>query len=181
MSFLSKLVRPETKGRKNFERGRAAEARSDFAKAKAYFTEGAAGYDAYFAGAPSQVRPSHLVMAGVCYTRVGRYEDALRVLAECVSRKEIPDAFVNAGYAAAKLGRSDEAAEYWARYPSWAGQRKVETTLKAQVEAIRSSGADLDAACEAVAVAVFEQDKLNARDRGFREQGKRDKEFRQGY
>lgn len=181
MSFLSRLVRPETKGRKNFERGRAAEARGDFGRAEAYFTEGAVGYDAYFAGEPGEVRPSHLVMAGICYTRVGRYEDALRALAECVSRKEIPDAFVNAGYAAARLGRGEEAAGYWARYPSWAGQRKVEAALKAQVKAIRSGGADLGAACEAVTVAVYEQDKFNARDRSFRNQSRRNAEFRQGY
>jgi tetratricopeptide (TPR) repeat protein len=181
MSFLSKLVRPEKKGAKNFERGRAAEARSDFGSAETYFSEGAAAYDAYFAARTGEVRPSHLVMAGVCYTRVGRYEDALRVLAECVERKEIPDAFLNAGYAAAKLGRADEAVRYWARYPSWAGQRKVESALKAQIKAIRAGAADLDAACEAVAVAVFEQDKLNGRDRRFRDRGKRDSEFRQGY
>jgi len=181
MSFFSKLVRPETKGAKNFKRGRAAEARSDFGKAEAYFSDGAAAYDAYFAAQTGEARPSHLVMAGVCYTRVGRYEDALRVLAECVERKEIPDAFLNAGYAAAKLGRADEAVRYWARYPSWAGQRKVESALKAQIKAVRAGAADLDAACEAVAVAVFEQDKLNGRDRRFRDRGKRDSEFRQGY
>ncbi|OIQ50495.1 Tetratricopeptide repeat protein [Pseudodesulfovibrio hydrargyri] len=181
MSFFSKLVRPETKGKKNFERGRAAEARGDFGKAESYFGEGAAAYDTYFAGAQGKVRPSHLVMAGVCYTRVGRYEDALRVFAECVERKEIPDAFVNAGYAAAKLGRGDEAARYWSLYPSWAGQRKVESALKEQVRLIRAGGPDLDAACEAVAVAVFEQDKVNARDRNFREAGRRTSEFRQGY
>ncbi|WP_319581589.1 hypothetical protein [uncultured Pseudodesulfovibrio sp.] len=181
MSFLSKLVRPETKGGKNFERGRAAEARGDFGKAETYFGDGAAAFDDFFGGEPNNVRPSHLVMAGVCYTRVGRYEDALRVLAECVERKEIPDAFVNAGYAAAKLGRAEEAARYWALYPSWAGQRKVETALKEQVRLIHAGGADLDDACEAVAVAVNEQDKVNARDRNFREAGRRTSEFRQGY
>ncbi|EGB16031.1 hypothetical protein DND132_2828 [Pseudodesulfovibrio mercurii] len=182
MSFLSRLVRPETRGSKNFERGRAAEARGDFGKAETYFAEGAAAYDAYFAGRKDEVRPSHLVMAGVCYTRSGRYEDALRVLSECVARKEIPDAFVNAGYAAAKLGRGEEAAGYWSRYPSWAGQRKVASALAEQVKAIRADGADLDGACEAVAVAVYEQDKLNARDRQFRKSGgQRTSEFRQGY
>jgi len=181
MTFFSKLVRPETKGKKNFERGRAAEARGDFAKAETYFGEGAAAYDEYFAGKPDEVRPSHMAMAGVCYTRTGRYEDALRVLSECVERKEIPDAFLNAGYAAAKLGRANETARYWALYPSWAGQRKVESALSAQVRRIRAGGADLDAACEAVARAVFEQDKVNARDRNFREAGRRTSEFRQGY
>ncbi|WFS63025.1 hypothetical protein LF599_02380 [Pseudodesulfovibrio thermohalotolerans] len=184
MSFLSKLVRPETKGRKNFERGRAAEARGDFAKAETYFDTGAAAYDAYLANEAAkgrEVRPSHLVMAGVCYTRVGRNEDALRVLSECVARKEIPDAFLNAGYAAAKLGRGDEAAEYWSGYPSWADQRILANALKAQIKAIRTGGADLDAVCGAVAVAVYEQDKLNARNRNFREQGRRTSEFRQGY
>lgn len=181
MTFFSKLVRPETKGKKNFERGRAAEARGDFAKAETYFGEGAAAYDAYFAGKPDEVRPSHLAMSGVCYTRTGRYEDALRVLAECVERKEIPDAFLNAGYAAARLGRANEAARYWALYPSWAGQRAVESALNAQVRLIRAGGADLGAACEAVARAVFEQDKVNARDRNFREAGRRTSEFRQGY
>ncbi|MEZ7197321.1 hypothetical protein [Pseudodesulfovibrio karagichevae] len=181
MTFFSKLIRPETRGKKNFERGRAAEARGDFAKAETYFGEGATAYDEYFAGEPGDVRPSHLAMAGVCYTRAGRYEDALRVLAECVERKEIPDAFLNAGYAAAKLGRANEAARYWALYPSWAGQRKVESALNAQVRAIRAGAADLGAACEAVARAVFEQDKINGRDRNFREAGRRTSEFRQGY
>lgn len=181
MSFFSKLVRPETKGGKNFERGRAAEARGDFAKAEISFGEGAAAFDDFFAGTQGEVRPSNLAMAGVCYTRVGRYEDALRVLAECVERKEIPDAFLNAGYAAAKLGRGEEAARYWALYPSWAGQRKVESALREQVRLIREGGADLAAACEAVAMAVFEQDKVNARDRNFREAGRRTSEFRQGY
>lgn len=184
MSFLSKLVRPETRGQKNFQRGRAAESRGDFAKAETYFGEGAAAYDAYFAGETAkerEVRPSHLVMAGICYTRVGRNEDALRVLRECMERKEIPDAFLNAGYAAAKLGRSSEAAEYWSRYPAWADQRMIANELKTQVKALRSGGADLDAACAAVATAVYEQDKLNARDRNFREQGRRTSEFRQGY
>jgi tetratricopeptide (TPR) repeat protein len=181
MSFFSKLVRPETKGGKNFERGRAAEARGDFGKAEAFFGEGAAAFDEFFGGEPDDVRPSHLVMAGVCYTRVGRYEDALRVLSQCVERKEIPDAFLNAGYAAAKLGRGDEAARYWSLYPSWAGQRKVESALREQIGLIRAGGADLAAACEAVARAVFEQDKVNARDRNFREAGRRTSEFRQGY
>jgi tetratricopeptide (TPR) repeat protein len=181
MSFFSKLVRPETKGGKNFERGRSAEARGDFGKAETYFREGAATYDEYFQGGPGEARPSHLVMAGVCYTRVGRYEDALRLLSECVERKEIPDAFLNAGYAAAKLGRGDEAARYWSLYPSWAGQRKVESVLNEQVRLIRAGGADLGAACEVVARAVFEQDKINARDRNFREAGRRTSEFRQGY
>ena len=89
--------------------------------------------------------------------------------------------FLNAGYASAKLGRAEEAARYWSLYPSWAGQRKVESTLKEQVRLIRAGGADLDAACEAVAVAVFEQDKVNARDWNFREAGRRTSEFRQGY
>lgn len=182
MSFFSKLIRPETKGGKNFERGRAAEARGDFGKAETYFGEGAAGYDEYFGKKPGdEARPSHLVMAGVCYTRVGRYEDALRVLSECVERKEIPDAFLNAGYASAKMGQADEAARYWSLYPSWAGQREVESALKKQIKLIRAGGADLGAACEAVAVAVYKQDKINARDRNFREAGRRTSEFRQGY
>jgi pentatricopeptide repeat protein len=181
MTFFSKLVRPETKGKKNFERGRAAEARGDFAKAGTFFADGAAAYDEYFAGEPGEIRPSHLAMAGACYTRAGRYEDALRVLAECVERKEIPDAFLNAGYAAARLGRANEAARYWALYPSWAGQRKVESTLNALVRMIRAGTADLGGACEAVTEAVYEQDKLNARARNFREAGRRTSEFRQGY
>ncbi|WP_316897480.1 hypothetical protein [Pseudodesulfovibrio indicus] len=164
MSIFSKLVKPYRRGEKNFERGRAAESRGDFGKAREYFQEGA-----------------HLVMAGVCYVRVGRDEDGLRVLRECLSRKEIPDAFLNAGYAAAKLGRAEEAAELWSGYPSWAGQRVVERALKEQVRLIRSGEADLGAACEAVARAVQEQDRTNARDRNFREAGRRTSEFRQGY
>lgn len=184
MSIFSKLVKPYRRGAKNFERGRAAESRGDFEKARGYFLEGAAAFDEHFASEPATgagVRPSDLVMAGVCYVRVGRNEDALRVLRECLSRKEIPDAFLNAGYAAAKLDRAEEAAELWSGYPSWAGQRVVERTLNEQVRAIRAGGADLGAACEAVARAVLEQDRTNARDRNFREAGRRTSEFRQGY
>lgn len=184
MSIFSKLVKPWRRGEKNFERGRAAESRGDFGKAREYFLEGAAAFDEHFASEPetaATVRPSHLVMAGVCYVRAGRDQDALRVLRECLARKEIPDAFLNAGYAAARLGRAAEAVELWSGYPSWAGQRVVERTLNEQVRAIRAGGADLGAACEAVARAVLEQDKTNARDRNFREAGRRTSEFRQGY
>ncbi|MGE4195123.1 MAG: tetratricopeptide repeat protein [Pseudodesulfovibrio sp.] len=184
MSIFSKLVKPYRRGEKHFERGRAAESRGDFGKAREYFLEGAAAFDEHFEAEPvtgAGVRPSHLVMAGVCYVRIGRDEDGLRVLRECLSRKEIPDAFLNAGYAAAQLGRADEAAELWSGYPSWAGQRVVERALKEQVRLIRSGGTDLGAACEAVARAVQEQDRTNARDRNFREAGRRTSEFRQGY
>lgn len=185
MSFFSGLVKPYRRGEKNFERGRAAEARGDYAKAEAYFQEGAAAFDEHLAAKRDKgeaARPSHLVMAGICYTRIGRFEDALNTLDGCLAEKEIPDAFLHAGYAAAKLNRSDRAAGYWSDYPAWAGQRIIQTVLKEQVSLLRANDApDLGAACEAVAVAVHEQDKLNSRDRTFREHGKKTSEFRQGY
>ncbi|MCJ2164343.1 MULTISPECIES: hypothetical protein [unclassified Pseudodesulfovibrio] len=185
MSFFSKLVRPCRKGEKNFQRGRAAEQRSDFVKAKQYFTEGAAAFDEHLAeinAKNERPRPSHMVMAGICYTRTGRYADALRILDDCIEAKDIPDAFLNAGYAAAKSGQAERAVAYWRDYPAWAGQRIIAGVLKELVRAIRSSDSpDLQGACEAVANAVFEQDKANARDRKFRENGKTTSEFRQGY
>ncbi len=56
-------------------------------------------------------------MAGISYTRLGRNEEALTVLDACIAQKEIPDAFLHAGYAAAQLGQLGEAVKYWANYP----------------------------------------------------------------
>ena len=185
MSFFTKLVQPYRKGEKNFERGRAAELRQDFSKAEEYFTTAASAFDEHFAkksNADKESRPSHLVMAGICYTRIGRYEDGLRVLNQCIEAKEIPDAFLHAGYAAAKLGMADKAVSYWQNYPDWAGQRVISKALKKHIKVIRSTDSpDLQAICESVAQAVFEQDKTNAKDRPFRPQGHRKSEFRQGY
>ena len=185
MSFLSKLVKPYRKGEKNFARGRAAEQRGDFAKAEEYFREGATAFDEHLADKQARgeiARPSHLVMAGICYTRIARFEDGLRVLDACLAEKDIPDAYLNAGYAAARLGRTDRAVGYWKDYPAWADQRILQTTLKEQVRLLSSDTVpDLGAACRAVDQAVQEQDKFNIRDRSFRELGKRTSEFRQGY
>ena len=102
-------------------------------------------------------------MAGICYTRLGRNEDALTVLNACIAAKEIPDAFLHAGYAAAKLGQVDKAVDYWSRYPQWVEQRIIADTLRKQGALLRGPAPDLQAACEAVATAVQRQDKANAR------------------
>jgi len=185
MSFFSKLVQPYRKGEKNFERGRAAELRRDFAKAEEYFTTAAHAFDEHFAkknATNEDIRPSHLVMAGICYTRIGRFEDGLQALEQCIEAKDIPDAFLHAGYAAAKLGMANKAVRHWKDYPDWAGQRVIANTLKEQIKAIRSSETpDLQSACEAVAKAVQNQDKTNQNERKFRDRGQRDREHRQGY
>lgn len=185
MSFFSKLVKPYRKGEKNFDRGRAAEFRKDFEKAMEYFKEGAVGFDEHLADLQSkgkEPRPSHLAMAGVCYTRLGRYDDALRVLDECIDLKDIPDAFLHAGFAAAKLGQADRAVGYWKEYPSWADQRILANVLKEQIKAIsKSETPDLDSACDAIIRGVYEQDQYNRKDRNFRSGKEREAEFRQGY
>lgn len=185
MSFFSKLVQPYRKGEKNFERGRAAELRRDFTKAEEYFTTAAHAFDKHFAkkdAANKDSRPSHLVMAGICYTRIGRFEDGLHVLEQCIEAKDIPDAFLHAGYAAAKLGMTEKAITHWKNYPDWAGQRVIANTLKNQLKKISTEDKpNLQMACEAVAKAVQEQDKTNQNDRKFRERGQRDREHKQGY
>lgn len=171
MSFFSKLTSPSRKGEKNFERGRAAEGRRDFDKAQGYFQTAAEAFDAHLTecrdkGKP--VRPSHLVMAGMCYTRLGRDQDALDVLGECLAQKQIPDGYLHAGYAAAKLGQADKAIAYWEAYPAWAEQKIVADALKEQVATVKAHGeAALQPACEAIAEAVFRQDKANTRAKAF--------------
>jgi len=171
MSFFSKLIAPYRKGEKNLERGRAAEIRRDFKAAEEYFRVAANAFDEHITKKKDEgqeARPSHLVMAGICYTRVGRFEDALRVLDECIDRKDIPDAFLHAGYAAAKQGNADRAVKYWTGYPSGADQRVIANVLKEQIDLIRSRKTpNLQAACEAVAQAIFSQDMENSKNKNF--------------
>ena len=184
MNFLSKLVAPYRKGEKNCERGRAAEARRDISAAKAYFETGAEAFDVHFAKqkkAGKDVRTPHLVRAGICYTRLGRNDDALRVLDKALERKEIPDAFLHAGYAAAKQGKADKAVDYWSHYPNWADQRIISNALTKQVTALREQESpDLQTACEAVVEAVFQQEKQNASAR-LSARGKKTVPARRGY
>jgi len=169
MSFFSKLTPPHRVGEKNFERARAAEVRKDFGKARQYFEAAAQGFDEHFAAnnkSGEKQRPSHLVMAGICYTRLGRNEDALAVLDVCIAQKEIPDAFLHAGYAAAQLSQVNKAVDYWSQYPDWSEERYISKELKAQVEELRNSAEpNLLAASEAVVHASHRQDKKNASDR----------------
>lgn len=171
MSFFSKLIAPYRKGERNFERGRAAEFRKDFNAAKDYFLTGAEAFDEHITKKEKQgqeVSPSHLVMAGICYTRIGRNEDALRVLDECIERKDIPDAYLHAGYAAAKLGFADKAANYWGNYPSWADQRIIANALKDMLRTLKSQQTpDLQTACETLAQAIAKQDLENSRNKKF--------------
>lgn len=167
MSFFSKLIKPYRKGERNFDRGRNAESRRNAEAAKEYFSKAAAAFDEHIADKQKrgqEVRPSHLVMAGICYTRIGRHEDGLRVLDQCIERKEIPDAYLHAGYNAAKLGDANRAEAYWKSYPGWADQRIIANALKEQIAAIRTHGKDgLQSACEAVTLAIFKQDIENGR------------------
>lgn len=185
MSFFSKLVKPYRKGEKNFDRARAAEFRRDFEKAREYFKESATAFDEHLADKRARgedIRPSHMAMAGLCYTRLGRYEDALQTLDECIGRKDIPDAFLYAGFAAARLGQAEQAVGYWKDYPTWADQRILANVLKEQITAIsKVNGPDLEAACEAIMQGVYEQDQYNRKDRNFRSGDERGAEFRQGY
>lgn len=167
MSFFSKIIKPYRKGERNFDRGRQAEFRRDPTAAKAYFEKAATAFDEHIAAkqaAGKEVRPSHLVMAGISYTRAGRYEDAVRVLDECMARKEIPDAFLHAGFSAARLGDADKAAQYWEKYPAWTGQRVIANVLREQIKAIRQEKPDLQKASEAVTEAIFKQDIENNRN-----------------
>lgn len=167
MSLFSRFIPASRRGQRNFERGRAAEQRGDIAAAQAYFRQGALDYDTHLDASKQAwraVHPSHLVRAGICYVRIGRDSDALRVFERAMAVKEIPDAFLHAGYAAAKLGDREGAVRFWSGYPAWAGQSVVARILKLQVAAI-AAGADLEAACRAVAAAVHGQDRENAKAR----------------
>jgi tetratricopeptide (TPR) repeat protein len=184
MSFFSKLVKPYRKGEKNFDRARAAEFRRDFDKARTYYQEAAVGFDEHLADKRAkgeEIRPSHLAMAGLCYTRLGRYEDALATLDECLGRKEIPDAFLYAGFAAARLDRLDKAVAYWKAYPTWADQRILANVLKEQIAALGSDSPNIDEVCDAIISGVYEQDQYNRKDRNFRRGEERGAEFRQWY
>ncbi|NDV20332.1 hypothetical protein GO013_13025 [Pseudodesulfovibrio sp. JC047] len=185
MAFFDRFVQPYRIGEKNFERGRTAEFRRDETKAAAYFATAATAFDDHLrkkTAAHKDVRPSHLVMAGICYARTGRFEDALHTLETCLEAKDIPDAFLHAGYAAAKLGKTKTAIAHWTHYPDWAGQRIISTALKTILRTIQSADEpDLQFACEAVANAIRAQDAYNRVDRNFRDRGQRDREHRQGY
>lgn len=159
MGWFSSLVPAHRRGVRNFERAREAERRGDFERAAMYFEKAADGFDVHFAGT-AKPRPSYLVMAGISYTRLGRNEDAIRSLDKALEAREIPDAFLHAGYAAAKEGDRDRALSYWERYPDWADQVHISRALKEQKDFL-GAGGDLQAACEAVAKAAHKQDKLN--------------------
>ncbi|MUM77851.1 hypothetical protein GKC30_09410 [Pseudodesulfovibrio sp. F-1] len=173
MGFFSNLTLPWRNpgriGRTNFERGRRAELRGEFAMAEACFRQGAQAYDDHLVALARSGReplPSALTMAGICHVRIGRNENGLRLLRRALKARDIPDAWLHAGYAAAKLGDREGAADLWSRYPPWADQPVIAKTLKALVEDIRN-GATLDTACESVAKAVLAQDRENARKRPF--------------
>lgn len=164
MSFFSRFSSPSKKGRNNFDKARAAEKRRDFDKAQSYFEVAASAYDEYFADLASSGKssePSHLAMAGICYTRLGRNDDAIKVLDQCISQKDIPDAFLHAGFAAAKLGKQEDALSYWSQYPDWYEQPLIKTELKQQIRALKTGEHDLQTACEAIVQAVYSQDKRN--------------------
>lgn len=102
-------------------------------------------------------------MAGIGYVRLGRNHDALAVLDECIRRNEIPDAYLHAGYAAAKLGHKDDAIAYWEAYPAWVEQPVIHSALQQILPALRHDELLLDEACLMVAKAIQRQDKDNAK------------------
>jgi len=168
MTFLSNLIPPSRRGEKNVERGRAAELRGDFTAAEGYFRTAADAFDAHLARQRERnaaVRTAHLVLAGIAYVRIGRNADALAALDAALETGPIPDAYLHAGYAAAKIGDTDRAAAYWAAYPDWADQRSVARTVHEQAAALRRETTDAQSACEAVARAVLDQERENARRR----------------
>jgi len=173
MGFFSILTLPRRKpgriGQRNFERGRAAELRGDFSEAEACFRRGAQAYDEHLSALARSGReafPSDLTMAGICHVRIGRNEEGLRLLRRALAARDIPDAWLHAGYAAARLGDREGAADLWSGYPAWADQPVIAKTLKALSHEVRNGG-DLAAACESVARAVLAQDRENARRRPF--------------
>lgn len=183
MSFFSSLIPPSRKGERNFQRARDAELRGDYAAAEEYFRTAADAFDANFVklektGRPA--RPSHLTMAGICYTRLGRNADAMTVLDRALDARDIPDAFLNAGYAAAKSGDMARAAAYWSRYPDWADQPILSSVLREQAAALGEPDADPEVACLAVARAVRRQDKENAK-RKFMTRGTKEVPAHKGY
>jgi len=182
MSLFSNLIPPSRRGEKNLERGRAAELRGDYAAAEDYFRVAAEAFDAHLAArrdAGKPVRPSHLVMAGVAYTRIGRNRDAIDVLDRALEAGPVPDAFLHAGYAAAKLGETGLAVDYWTGYPDWADQPRIASALRDQVASLRAGG-DPAAACGAVARAVFLQDRDNA-NRRLMSRGRKEVPRNRGY
>ena len=160
MSLFSGLVPPSRRGEKQFERARAAQVRGDDAAALHHFRNGAEAFDRHLQkldGQGKTARNSHLTMAGICYTRLDRHDDALRVLDEVVGRKDIPDAYLYAGISAARLGDVERTRRYWEAYPPWADQRIVANELKDQLRALRK-GSPLKPVCDAVDDAVRRQD-----------------------
>jgi tetratricopeptide (TPR) repeat protein len=165
MSFFPFILPPSRKGTKAFERARAAEGRSDDDAALTHFTQAAASFDAHFlAIGMHSARASHLVMAGISYTRIGRNEDALMALDRCLELKDIPDASLHAGYAAAQLGLSERAKKYWEKYPVWAEQRIIASALNKAVHNIKKTNQpNMQQLCESIALAMRNQDRENIR------------------
>ncbi|MEF2230859.1 MAG: hypothetical protein V3571_08020, partial [Pseudodesulfovibrio sp.] len=114
------------------------------------------------------------------YTRIGRDREALDTLDQALATGPIPDAYLHAGYAAAKLGDTGRAAGYWAAYPDWADQALAARTLREQAAALRLGTTGPQQACEAVARAVLDQERENARRR-LRSRGRKEIPRNRGY
>jgi len=176
MSFFSKLfhVTPLRKGEKRFDRARRAEKLARYDEAREQFAVTAAAFDEHFENLRRKnrdARPSQLVKAGMAYTRIGRNEDAIAVLDECIRRAEIPDAFFHAGFASARLGKLDDAIRYWSAYPKWFEQRIIHAELNEQLRQLRGPEPDLEAACDAVINAFYRQERENRERTGRQERG----------
>lgn len=172
MSLFSRFITPARKARKRFELARRAEILKNFFEARKQFEITATAYDEHFAEIKEKnkdARPSDLVKAGMAYTRLGRNEDALTALDECIRQKDsIPDAYLHAGYAAARLGELERAIGYWTDYPKWIEQQYVHAAIKEQVKQLRGPSPDVDAACSAIIEAFYRQDRDNQVQNGTR-------------
>lgn len=172
MSIFSRLITPARKARKRFDRARRDETVGRFFQAREQFEIVAEAYDEHFAELREKekdARPSDLVKAGMAYARLGRNEDALAVLDECIRQKDdIPDAYLHAGYAAARLGDRDRAVGYWSDYPEWIERREIHAAISDQLRQLRGPSPNLDAACSAIIEAFYRQDRDNKIQSGTR-------------
>ncbi len=166
MGFLDRLAPLDARGEKNFNRAMQAELRRDFSEAESRFTKCADALTTLLdkkreKGKQPLVR--HLVMAGIACVRIGRDEQALAFLEQAISlRDDIPDAWLHAGYACAKLGQTKRAVDYWQSYPKWSEDRIVSSALQKILQTWQGKETpDAASACEAIAQAYFSQMRHN--------------------
>lgn len=165
MGFFDKLVPPSSKGEKNFDRAMRAELRRDFTKAEEYFTACADNFAEHFSTKEDKggrILVRHLVMGGIACTRIGRNEQAVEWLEKSIAmRDDVPDAWLHAGYAWAKMNDAEKAVHYWSNYPQWSEERIVSSALNEIIPTLKTDAPDLPDACERVVQAFFSQMRHN--------------------